>query len=112
MPRCISPFVPHPPDSAKTELTGAQRENATSIDGAFRDQGWRLKRCYENALSENRNLEVTVKVRWAISRDGSVADVCSVDDTNGVPPGFLGCLSSDLTLGFRWRYLVLCPTYL
>jgi|GEM_PF-5871281 hypothetical protein len=98
MPRCISSSVQHIPDPAKAAITDAERENAESIASVFHGQVPRLKRCYENALSDDRNLEVTVKVQWTISRDGSVANVCSVNDTNGVPFGFLGCLSSEIAI--------------
>jgi len=98
MPRCTSSPVQPPPAPLRTEITEAERANSRLIAGAFRGQVLRLSRCYENALSDDRNLEVTVKVQWTISRDGSVANVCSVNDTNGVPFGFLGCLSSEIAI--------------
>jgi hypothetical protein len=96
MPRCTSSPVQPPPAPLRTEITEAERANSRLIAGAFRGQVLRLSRCYENALSSNRNLEVSVKIRWTLNSNGSVTSVCSVDDTKNVPPDFLGCLSSEI----------------
>jgi hypothetical protein len=98
MPRCISSSGQHISDPERAAIADAEREYAKAIASIFQGQVPRLKRCYDNALSDDRNFKVTVKVQWTISPDGSVANICSVNDTKGVSLGFLGCLSSEIAL--------------
>jgi hypothetical protein len=97
VPRCLALALQDSAVVEKAYLSEAERENSISIARAFRGQVQQLRRCYEKALSCNPSLDAKIEFQWAIKSDGSVADICSVNDTYGVPTSLLGCLSSEIS---------------
>jgi hypothetical protein len=95
IPRCSA--TPVPPELVQTDLSGAGRVTARSISTAVRERIPQVKRCYEKAVSDDHTLAIALRLRWMITPAGSVEGLCSLDDTSGVPPAFLGCLSSEIS---------------
>ena len=76
----------------------SERDRATMIEiqegFVARTQG--LKQCYGDAWTDRRSMEATIEVQWTVRSDGTVAELCSVNDTYGIFPNFLRCLSSEI----------------